>query len=502
MWQNDFYPTPASIGEKFTEILPDDIYNNNAMILEPSAGKGDLLEAFIKSFKERFSCKKYGYYGNILQNETNNLIKERIHVIEIEPELQGILRDKGFNLVESDFFQYHPDIKYTHIIMNPPFSCAQDHLLHAWEIVDDGGYVICILPENYLDSHQKLADIVYAHGSVHYLGSFNCDDAFRKASVEVSAFIIKKPERKQKEFDFDGLYDKDVERIFQAGDEKSEIAVRDTIGNYVYVYEKLIDTFCELSDKMSEFSRYLKYFNVDINHTDNPYMKHLVDISRCSFSKSDNDYRSEYNSFIKTLKNTAWSQIFKMTNAENLMTTKVRKDFEKFRIEQSNLAFSAFNIQAFLRNLYFSQKDIKTQCVVEAFDKMTSFDKKNKIHIEGWKTNSFYKVNKKVIMPYGLSTWKFDLDRPHLNWSYRDVLDDIDKAMCFLTGKKFSDVKTISQTIEEAKFFNEDYMSTFFKIRCYKKGTIHFTFLDMDLLALFNRVAVKDKWNLVGYEDQ
>ena len=487
MWKNDFYPTPASMAEKMMNLLPDSAFKNSSMILEPSAGKGDLVTAYINAYKRK-------YYYNFDEKH----ILEHVHCVEIEPELQGILRSKNYQVVGSDFLTYNPDVKYSHIIMNPPFSDAVNHLLHAWNIVDDGGFIICILPDNFTENHPKLQNIIEAHGKIVSLGSFDTEDAFRKASVNVSAYILEKPAKERTEFSFDGLYDKDKERIFSGSENlQSEIAMRDVIGNYVHVYEKLIDIFIEIAQKTSEFTHYLDYLNVKL-YEDSPFVKHLVAIAK---AENDDDYRKEYNSFVATLKNRAWSQIFNMTNATNLMTSRVKEDFNKFQKEQTNLAFSKYNIEAFLRNLYLSQKDIKTQCIVEAFDKMTSFDKHNKIHIEGWKTNSFYKVNKKVIVPYGLSTWKFDTDRPHLNWTYRDTLNDIDKAMCFLQGVKFNDIISTSSVIESAKFFGEDYQSTFFKIRCYKKGTIHLTFLDMDLLALFNRVAVKDKWNLVGYED-
>ncbi|MEI3478541.1 MAG: hypothetical protein V8Q84_04830 [Bilophila sp.] len=64
MWRQRCSPRWASCG--------------NATILEPSAGKGDLADAAV----EKLDC----YY---------NRCRERVHCIEIEPELQAAIRAKA-----------------------------------------------------------------------------------------------------------------------------------------------------------------------------------------------------------------------------------------------------------------------------------------------------------------------------------------------------------------------------------------------------------------------
>jgi hypothetical protein len=53
-----------------------------------------------------------------------------------------------------------------------------------------------------------------------------------------------------------------------------------------------------------------------------------------------------------------------------------------------------------------------------------------------------------------------------------------------------------------ARDSEEDYSevleSEFFKIRIHKKGTVHLTFKDMELLAAFNQAAAKGKGWEVG----
>ncbi|OKH36191.1 SAM-dependent methyltransferase [[Phormidium ambiguum] IAM M-71] len=68
--------------------------------LEPTAGDGLLAQAMVKA-------------GAI------------VDVIEINPLLQQILFQKGFNLVGSDFLTAVPQRQYNFILANPPFSTPE-----------------------------------------------------------------------------------------------------------------------------------------------------------------------------------------------------------------------------------------------------------------------------------------------------------------------------------------------------------------------------------------
>lgn len=94
-------------------------------VLEPSAGHGALVEAFIKDFEEAFPGKPY-----------------KIDCCELDPFNANVLRSKGFNVVhQGDFLQFKPDLsdRYHIVLMNPPFSlknqkdCYMDHVMHAME---------------------------------------------------------------------------------------------------------------------------------------------------------------------------------------------------------------------------------------------------------------------------------------------------------------------------------------------------------------------------------
>ena len=71
------------------------------------------------------------------------------------PINQQVLRSKGFEIVCDDFLIYKPEKRYRAIVMNPPFTLVTDryayitHILHAWELLAEGGFLIAFAPSGY-----------------------------------------------------------------------------------------------------------------------------------------------------------------------------------------------------------------------------------------------------------------------------------------------------------------------------------------------------------------
>jgi len=89
-----WFPSPPELIELMIEEaqIISGIY-----ALEPTAGDGLLAQAMVRA-------------GAI------------VDVIEINPLLQQLLFQKGFNLVGSDFLTNEPQRRYSRILANPPFS--------------------------------------------------------------------------------------------------------------------------------------------------------------------------------------------------------------------------------------------------------------------------------------------------------------------------------------------------------------------------------------------
>ena len=91
MFNKDYYPTPSNLIEKLTNDI--NWYEINT-ILEPSAGSGNICE----------------YLNNKLSNfkySRNKDYKSLIDCVEIETDLQAILKSKGYRLVGDDFLTYN-----------------------------------------------------------------------------------------------------------------------------------------------------------------------------------------------------------------------------------------------------------------------------------------------------------------------------------------------------------------------------------------------------------
>lgn len=131
--ERDFYPTP----EKVIEEMLRGHNVDGKIILEPSAGSGNIVEYLQKNYaKEVIAC------------ETNE-------------KLRRIVESKC-RVIADDFLKVQrEDVSHIDmIVMNPPFSDARRHILHAFEIAPGGCEIISLcndsdLRGNYYNTKDK-----------------------------------------------------------------------------------------------------------------------------------------------------------------------------------------------------------------------------------------------------------------------------------------------------------------------------------------------------------
>jgi len=142
-----FFPTPPDLIERLIELAD---LREDESILEPSAGKGDILDAIRKKFE-----------GKELD----------LSAIEIYAPLREIIELKGYELIAGDFLDYEVE-KFNKIIMNPPFENGQDidHVMHALSLLTKGGRVVAIMGEGV------------------FFREFKKDRAFRELLAEKNAY--------------------------------------------------------------------------------------------------------------------------------------------------------------------------------------------------------------------------------------------------------------------------------------------------------------------------
>ena len=479
MYNASFYPTPVSVAEK---MLAKAGKLSGRSILEPSAGKGDLADAAVG----KLEC----YY--------HTRCRELVHCIEIEPELQAAIRGKGYPLVGTDFLTFWPDEKYDLILMNPPFANGDAHLLHAWEILDHGD-IVCLLNEQTLLSpctanRKLLATVIEAHGEVEHLGSCFAEDAFRKTQVRVSLVHLHK-KREEPKFSFEVGSDEEGAAVFSDGSRfESEVATRDTVGNLVAQYGRCRELFVRIAHLAQELAHYAGPLGTDGGETVGETLKELMRQKPTRRAQED-----AYNRFVRSLKKSAWREVLRLTDVRNLASHGVQKEIDRILESNERMAFSEENVYALVESIFLNRGAILQQCVVEAFDLMTRYYDENRVHVEGWKTNDAWKVNRRVVLPRVVSV-TFSGSGYLSYGNSRQNLNDIDRAMAFLEGKKLESVpRTAVCALEEHfKECGDDFSgvlfeSTYFEMRCYKKGTLHMYFKDKGLWERFNLTAARGK---------
>jgi hypothetical protein len=117
-----FFPTPPLVIEQMLQLAE---IEDGMTVLEPSAGKGDILDAVVR---KQPGCK--------------------LTHCEVVPRLQEILRRKHPEAeAHSDFLEL-PVGQYDRVVMNPPFEKGQwiDHIRRAYEQLAPGGRLASVIP--------------------------------------------------------------------------------------------------------------------------------------------------------------------------------------------------------------------------------------------------------------------------------------------------------------------------------------------------------------------
>lgn len=459
MYENGFYPTPPNVINKMIAGL--EICGS---ILDPSAGKGDLLEG-VKSRLSRYDRNP------------------PLYAIEINPELRPILIEKGFKVIDTDFLQY-PGLQYFNIIiMNPPFDEGAKHLLKAWEIAG-GATIRCLLNSDtlanpYTAERKRIAQIIERYGWAKELGPV-FKDAERKTSVNVT--LVHLEDTRQREpfrLDFDPETVNDNLK-FDENTINNELAMANIFENYEARYNATLGAFKELLAARQKVIHHLTPLA-----TDYPTPASLLS----DVLKSKDSADISYQAFLETVTRTAWGHLFSKTKLAAVTTEGVRQEIQSLQNKQGVMAFTATNMEQLFSTLFMNRENIMTQCVLESFDEMTKYYKENREYYEGWKTNSAYKVGKKFILPGIGSYFSSGID-----YRSKNLINDIEKSLCFLSGKRYEDIKNVTSLYEQENHWGKWITSEFFQTKLFKKKTMHFKWIDENLRTSFNTLVARERW--------
>lgn len=450
-FSKDFYPTPDHV----IEMMGIDCQGK--VVLEPSAGKGNIVEWLEENGAAQvIACEK-----NV--------------------DLAEIVKTKA-RFLKHDFLAVRAEeISHVNlIVMNPPFSADETHILHAWEIAPPGCEIIALCNWETLDvcysrERRQLKRTIEDNGNSEFLGDV-FTDAERKTGVEIGLVRLFKQSAGSNEFD--GFFmDEEDEQPQENGIMRFD-AIRDVVQRYVFAV-KCFDEHEIVNEKMKDLCA--------------PF-----GVGGFSISVGRKEEIFDRESFKKELQKKAWQHLFSLMNLNKYLTTGVMKDINAFVEKQTNVPFTMRNIYKMFEIIVGTKEQIFDRALVEAIDKFTEYTHENRFHVEGWKTNSGHMLNEKFIVNYMVESTFAGKGLLRVKYSGNcEKVEDLVKVLCSLTATDYNTVTTLhaftSKVFKDGIEPNRWYEWGFFEIKCFKKGTMHFKFTDRKVWETLNRRYAKIK---------
>lgn len=508
-WDADFYPTPSNVaGKLFAKVE----WKNVRTVIEPSAGKGDLID-HARSARRGWACR-------ITREYYHDYDKLDVDCVEIDPNLQAILASKGYRVVGDDFLGFNTRKRYDLYIMNPPFSNGDQHLLHALELCEHGGQIACILNAEtirnpYTNVRRLLIKKLTEYGASIRFMENAFSKAERKADVDVALINVTIP----RTFVDDGIWEnlrKAQARKFE-GEAVNAVAPSDNIERLLREYELTCDAGIHLMRAYNGVAPHIG----GSSDGNNPIISLSVGSTSCNSLCDEEDV----NRYLSRVRSKFWRDLFSLPMLRNKLTATMKSAYDELITEMKDYEFSRFNIQQVLNRimgqLVVGVEGAIMHCFEMLSDKHT-FDenlKNGNIHyFNGWKTNKAHYVNMRCIIPtWGCFARKY---KPDKRGNYRDILegldtracfailDDLEKALNYLDNGEtlecdLASVLATAATTEQTK----NIVCKYFTVTFYKKGTCHIAFHDrkiVDKLNIFvgrNKAWLPPSYGKVSYDE-
>ena len=477
IFNKDFYPTPQNVIDRMMENESVE----GMKVLEPSAGKGDIVEW-------------------MWQHGAADVI-----ACETDKNLQKILSGKC-RIVCEDFMQLRSeDVSHVdYIVMNPPFAEAEKHILHAWDIAPSGCIIIALKGHKYtshwcmaVDSddmdeynrirqrEKQLNELVSCNGKSTSLG--RCfKEAERSTDIEVD--MIKLYKQGTKENEWEGYFDMN-ENYDEQTSATEGIMPYNEVRNIVNRYRDAVDMFDQVMEAANRINGLTDIFTS----------------FRIKFTASNDYAKLTKGIFKKELQKSAWSYLFSKLDMGKFVTQKVREKINAFIENQQHIPFTMKNIYRMLDCIIQTHGQRMEQCIAEAFDLICQFSSDNCTAGETWRTNLNYMVNRRIIIPYVCEGyWSYSGEsKPYVDFGYTSSIDKVNdflRAVNYMAGPGRETPLLYGMTMDKMKMeWGKWYDWGEFRIRCYKKGTMHMEFKDEKLWQEFNLRAAKQKgWELAN----
>lgn len=182
--RTNFFPTPPELAAELAELLADNVRSDQPLLLEPSAGNGNLVRAL----HEAFDLRSYV----ITAIEPEHGLAEHIGKHYRQDVKRMTFEDYGPHV----YGQPCDTLAFDGVLMNPPFSVPGnrtiwiDHVLKAWSLLGLGGALVAIVPSGFAfredRRHREIRALITQHGGHYDLPA----DAFATSGTSVNTVAI------------------------------------------------------------------------------------------------------------------------------------------------------------------------------------------------------------------------------------------------------------------------------------------------------------------------
>ena len=517
-----FYPTPSELANK---MLANIDWKLTRTFLEPSAGKGNIVDAIMRAGYEN----RGGRYGrsdveidcveidsdlrsilsfqfcggrfrelqsqldsfrSIAYSERTEQIKQEYDHLEKET---SVLREASVRIVADDFLKFKTYKQYDAIIMNPPFDKGDLHLLHAIEIQKNGGAIVCLLNAEtirnpYTNTRKLLKTKLEKYGAKIQFIKNAFSTAERETDVEIALIEINIPRKEQASFIFEGLK-KAQEKKREKPDESTEITPGDFIERIIEQFNFEVEGTLRL---IREYEAIKPYMLVTFDED----QKDRGSILTLSLAKDSHNYHQivDINEYLKIVRLKYWRALFKNKEFTGALTSNLYEKYSNIVEGMGEYDFTLYNIQVFREKMMSELTKGLEDTILALFDKLTEQHSwypecAGNIHyFNGWATNKAHMINmKKVIIPvYGAFA---DPWHPStLNeWTVINVMSDIEKVFNYLDTEQIGGPDLAEQINMYSKSgITKKIPLKFFWVTFYKKGTCHIEWRVPELVEKLN----------------
>jgi hypothetical protein len=512
MFGHQFYPTQLRTGLLMCSKVDWDSVN---VILDPSAGKGDLFVAALVSMsrlgrgvringkwsqdiEEVLAIKNKDEEGFYREIERNSRYTKQL-AIEIDPDLQNVLRGRGYTVIGSDFLNFtgadQPDL----IMMNPPFERGAEHLLHAIDYMFSG-QIVCILNAETLRNPYSIQrqDLIRRLHSLNATIDYHENefvDAEHKTNVEIAIVYINIVRDIETDI-FGNMKDQATEYVFVKKEDTDQkgLVHSDRIHAIIERYEHLkatgIDTI------MSYYKNHVAmkpYMSLQIGEETN-VSRNMPTITMI---------KQATNTFLINLRQSTWSDIMDDKAISKYLTSDKIKEYRQTLSKFGDMDVTIGNLRTFVAHISDGYQGTLTSTIEKLFDDFTmnySYypECKSNVHLyNGWKSNNAFRINNKIVIPNMniFDNYSGRL-RDGLAHGHAGYLADIEKVLSYFDKNKSIEDKQDVVSRVNAKMTKDEHKNIvckYFTLNFYKKGTMHIQFTHLEVLRRFNIFIGKNR---------